>query len=825
MASAIRDSWARARQIEAALKAILKQDHPLYDDVDTLLVQMRVACETTMFLDFDYATKQGVEARLWDIHSTINNRYRKLVQYFRNGEQKKHVVERRKMEKRYVDFIKTSQYFYKGYIQRLASHFTGLERLRRIADSLSLSSLSADDRVQVSPEVAKLIELSCHATLLRLGDLSRYRNELRTKGKSWDSALGYYSLASELRPESGSSQNQMAVIALAEGNHLDALYYLYRALATIEPHPIAKKNLEIELKKITTAWEKGIPVKGDSEATLVLWFVRLQAKFYKGLEFATREELENEVLHQLAVHLKEERLSPTILERFVIINLAAEYIAAERYSQEQTEELGQAYMYFLGFNIRMLFLFLQIILPELEDPTDGDDLPTDSDDTTAKPPRDRITIVTRRVLPALRQYSSWLVSRAKILNIIVDAHIKLHLKELHIMYALVLTRMVAFFRPPNLPEVSYLLEEDSATIGFKPLQDPDLPPQCNFYTVEGGGLLKARLTDPGTKRELPNTEMLSRARDILLCGMTLAIDDIFPVNYDPEVAFIYTEKGMEPISPAVTHQPQYPVAVMQPEVLQPEVEIRDAVIFHPATAPQSESTDEVGGITEAHQNMELYLDNMVNESDAPPKNTMASDETSYGMHSQTANDVFASTSIDQNGFKQHRQSIGTPKMLPSLGGIWGAPFTPSPKELQPMSPDQPATARQPSFLQSASNEHHTAFTFGGTPEQDQSAWINWSKQPVNQQLQETMARQYMPQSSEFSNSSSIYANTPMWNTNAAVLSRGTYSGANGNSTTVYPGASAFEREVMLQSSLPRHYASQARNWTGSNPTPPGGQGG
>lgn len=290
---------------------------------------MRIACEVTIFLDFEYATKEEVESHLWDAHSLINKRYRKTVSHYRAGDPKKHVVERRKLEKRYADFIKTSQFFYKGYIQRLASHFAGMNGLHRIAHRLSLTSLTVDERVKVSPEVENLIQLSCHATLLRLGDLSRYRNELRVKDRSWEPALAYYCLASDLYPDSGSSHNQMAVIALADGNHLDALYHLYRAIAVKEPHPLAKGNLEIEFKKITTAWERGPHVKADSIATLILWFVRLHAKFYKGADFSTREELENEVLHRLAVLLKEQSIETT-LEKFVLINVAAEYFAGER---------------------------------------------------------------------------------------------------------------------------------------------------------------------------------------------------------------------------------------------------------------------------------------------------------------------------------------------------------------------------------------------------------------------------------------------------------------------------------------------------------------
>jgi hypothetical protein len=237
------------------------------------------------------------------------------------------LVEVRKLQKRYADFIKTSQHFYKGYIQRLASTYSGMKGLRRIAHRLSLETLSADDLAKGGPDLERLVDASCHATLLRLGDLSRYRNEIRTKDRSWEAALAYYQLADALCPDSGSAHNQMAVIALADQNHLDALYHLYRAITITEPHPLAIGNLEIEFKKITTAWEKKrvSPAK-DSEAALVLWFVRLHPRLYRGL---ASDELEKEVLFRLAQLLKEQSFDIT-LERVVIINIAAESFATER---------------------------------------------------------------------------------------------------------------------------------------------------------------------------------------------------------------------------------------------------------------------------------------------------------------------------------------------------------------------------------------------------------------------------------------------------------------------------------------------------------------
>lgn len=284
-----------------------------------------------------------VESHLWDSHTLINNRYRKITAKYKSEEYKSHTVERRKWEKRYADFLKTSQFFYKGYIQRLASHFAGLSELRKIAHRLQLSTLSADDRVEVSENTQQRILLSCHATLLRLGDLSRYRNNFRTKDKSWDRAMAYYGLANDLYPQSGHAFNQMAVISLAEGQHLDAIYHLYRALAIEEPHPVAGGNLTTEFKSIIRNWESGGKKFGKNivssdpspkaaagnTAPLISWFVRLHAKLYKGEEFHGHDELENEVLSQMTVLLKEQSLEG-ILDKMVLINIAAEYFAAER---------------------------------------------------------------------------------------------------------------------------------------------------------------------------------------------------------------------------------------------------------------------------------------------------------------------------------------------------------------------------------------------------------------------------------------------------------------------------------------------------------------
>lgn len=176
---------------------------------------------------------------------------------------------------------------------------------------------------------------SCHQTLIQLGDLSRYREtELGDdKERNWGPAKGYYGLAAEIYPDSGHSHNQLAVIAREDGNHFRSVYHLYRSLSSRHPYLGAKQNLELEFKKIVSAWEKGelinnykSPDGNNASRALIAWFVRLHSKCYKGVDFKEHDELEGEVLSHIAIELKERSLD-SILQKIILINLAAEYFS------------------------------------------------------------------------------------------------------------------------------------------------------------------------------------------------------------------------------------------------------------------------------------------------------------------------------------------------------------------------------------------------------------------------------------------------------------------------------------------------------------------
>lgn len=103
-------------------------------------LRFRAACQDFIFIDFKAAAERQVEERLWTAHSKANSRFRPVLARFREGDGQKLKVERRKAEKVYLAFIKSSQTFYRGYIQRLAANFKDIPEILSLARGMELDS-------------------------------------------------------------------------------------------------------------------------------------------------------------------------------------------------------------------------------------------------------------------------------------------------------------------------------------------------------------------------------------------------------------------------------------------------------------------------------------------------------------------------------------------------------------------------------------------------------------------------------------------------------------------------------------------------------------
>ncbi|KAI9843450.1 MAG: hypothetical protein M1837_006296 [Sclerophora amabilis] len=704
-----------------------------YPQIDHLMSQYRAACQHIIFQDFESASSKNVEGRLWDGHSKVNARFRKELSRFRGEDGAKKPVEKRKMSKHYLEFIKASQRFYRGYIKQLSLNFGGIPELERVAhrfernqtrsdmvdDSkgLHLKGDSSGRKEHVSERMRKLILLSCHQTLVRLGDLSRYREtEIVTKNRNWGPAIGYYDLAGAIRPGSGASHNQLAVIALADGNHLRATYHLYRALAVKEPYPSAKNNLEIEFKKVLAAWDKGELITngpsqdGNSSKALLAWFVRLHARCYKGEDFAEHDELENEVLSQLAVDLKERSLENT-LHKFVLINISAEYFASVRLQLNPDSTANyQAYLYFLRLNVKTFFTLLQILLPELERLAVVD---SDTQSTAgAGGGSEKVTAITRRILPALRQYSSWLLSnQAILLANVLDNALTVQVKELWKIYGNSLTLLAASYPATDLPTVEYLLEEDEDTLGFAPFK----PENCGrrYFSDDTE---RPKWHDQGNERHHVDAEMLSRIRDFLTDGLELTIDESTPIVLVNGTTFTYEEEGLpsESLAMPEVQEPLVEVAApndrirksapSDPQPILSSNSFRPAPVNPPidgtTTHPKVDDSQSVGNSESTSLSMSSAMNHMVDDlvGEAPvanytaPSPSFVREECSPHLNRGplTARDTVNSLHpysehLLQNQSRQDFAPAFAPSPTaaqhtprPSLPSIWNTPFAAQP---------------------------------------------------------------------------------------------------------------------------------------------------
>jgi hypothetical protein len=477
-------------------------------------------------------------------------------------------------------------------------------------------------------------------------------------------------------------------------------------------------------------------------------------------------------------------------------------------------------------------MLLQLLQPELAGPRDDADAP----DVTGRENRNNtesITAVTRRILPALRQYSTWLVYRAEIISA-QEGHtpLNVHIKEMWSMYCSTMSLLVVAFPPENLEDIDYLLEEDMATVGLKPFRESEL---CSLYT-NGDGQLKPRSTDPNIERSHPNLEMRARLKDLLGDAVVLAHNTnkdgkkIAPIHL-VDLKFHFIEEGL-PMSPL--NGPSVDLALPSPEI-QHNADISmvaESANLENDEAPPSPSV----APSDSHQSMSTDMYRMVDELVTPTagqknKYPQGSNETSYGMHSLTAAEVFAPMNLSARPSSRQNAS---PTLFPRLPGIYNSPFSPQPGELPATSPDRPGTAQRLSSLQFLPGEQQMAMAnaLGHSTDNSQGQRLSWGSNPppfnslpsytpqqsVSQQLQQSLSQQYnQPSSAVFSHPSSLYSGTPMGHFGGSRP----YGDLSHNASTNYPGASDFDLNAMLQSSI---WNGSQQGWAGPVQTPPNGQG-
>lgn len=140
----------------------------------------------------------------------------------------------------------------------------------------------------------------------------------------------------------------------------------------------------------------------------------------------------------------------------------------------------------------------------------------------------KVSAMARRVLPSLRQYSSWLLINATVLMANNRGDIlNVRVQELWRVYARTLTLLASIvsWDAQHIVDLDYMLEEDEVTLGFLPFRNANVNRR---YLKDAGRSQKPRHHDKESsiRRQDSSMEMLGRIHDLLLDGMNMQIREV-----------------------------------------------------------------------------------------------------------------------------------------------------------------------------------------------------------------------------------------------------------------------------------------------------------
>ncbi|KAJ8124316.1 hypothetical protein O1611_g9325 [Lasiodiplodia mahajangana] len=654
-----------------------------FEETEQTMAEFRLACMKVIFHDFEYAVEKKVEHSLWQCHIFLNGEYRKALGRLNTPGQ---VVQRRKLDKLYRTFLKTSEQFYFFYIQKLSYHFS-IPELRQIAPKEKAPSIEQPaENVSPPAPLRALVLKSCQMTLVRLGDLARYRCHSTDKFSKtiFNTALDYYGLANSLDPDDGSAHHQLAVLHQIPGQHFDIVYHFHRAIAVSRPHELALKNLEREFKSPESSQTKKGPSKDQSQA-MVTWFVRLHAFFFHGKHFSQQSELEEEVLHRFELALKSDDPNNTLLLKMIIINMAAYDISTEKVKSSWTMEGSQSCQFLLRFNTRMMLSLLRALDRALGE----ESVTTVASDSRPNDGESPLTFAPSllKLLPLFRFYLAWsYVTRADLLE--YQEYLEPHIKDVYRLLADVLTSLNVYIdlTIETVPS-KYLLSEDTEAQGLRSLSDRKLPLFLHIEeerTAIPPKRVKTRKPAQNVfgRRFKQETELVWRVRDIICCGVFLAGSAKFPLALTTQTSHgrdIETWTFVDGATSLSSNEASLsrvlkklnfgdtkgsPENSTEQQMNQPQIEsARNGSLSTleddpKANASQQDKSSNKGKAkveypsrpSTNYQDSDLCEDSemikMVNklldpvDDDVRPQSSLAQTEPSYGMHSSTANEIF-----------------------------------------------------------------------------------------------------------------------------------------------------------------------------------------
>lgn len=468
-------TFRAVKKAERKLQNALNATEVEYANLDTILEALRVRSGNLSLMTLTLGrTAHDIEARLWDYHVKVKGKFAALLKTFRNGHGKKRPVEKRKAQRLFADFTKASIRFYRAYIGRLPANFKDIPRVFEVAQRLEQTGLTGQTLIAADDSMRQILEDSCKHAVIRLGDLARWRESEEHK-HGWAPAKGYYNLALSLDPADGLCYNGLAAIAVADSNQLEAVYNSYRAAIAGKPSPVAQSNIAREFEKVRERRKEdsyGLMDKSgeDLVETLEKRFLAFHAHAYtQPYDFVAFQQKANDICGMIALCFQETKhgIFDELMNYAVLINISAEALAKKgtmkppdtNAAQHPFDRICQSFFLLQRFNLLVFQSLLKVLTREIGEPPPSG---TDLKDLT------RLSSVVRRVLPHLRQYSSWFLSNMRDLVEVRFKSSRQLLENVAKTYASTLNLLRASVDVFAPSPIQYLLAEDERTISFTP---------------------------------------------------------------------------------------------------------------------------------------------------------------------------------------------------------------------------------------------------------------------------------------------------------------------------------------------------------------------
>ena len=152
----------------------------------------------------------------------------------------------------------------------------------------------------------------CQYCLVHLGDVARYRNQMRQ-------AETFYRHAISLAPGSGQPYNQIAILEASRGNKLSAVYFYVRAICLKYPFPAASTNLGKMLGKLSTA-DTDKPGR-VTQPVFVSMFLKLHALLHHTEKLRSAVRISNMLSESLTSLIVSDSLTTWQLLQIININM------------------------------------------------------------------------------------------------------------------------------------------------------------------------------------------------------------------------------------------------------------------------------------------------------------------------------------------------------------------------------------------------------------------------------------------------------------------------------------------------------------------------